>query len=115
MERLFWPPRIERYEELIGAEAVERIMLKAKRLADLRVINISSTFYGGVVAEMLSSLTLAERAIGLKADWRLIQGSPDFFSVTKKLHNALQGAEINFSELILFRRARTRPEVHDAA
>ena len=99
MERLFWPPRIERYEELIGAEAVERIMLKAKRLADLRVINISSTFYGGGVAEMLSSLTLAQRAIGLKADWRLIQGSPDFFSVTKKLHNALQGAEINFSEL----------------
>lgn len=99
MENLFWPPRIERYEDLIGAEAVERIMLKAKRLADLRVINISSTFYGGGVAEMLSSLTLAERAIGLKADWRLIQGSPDFFSVTKKLHNALQGAEINFSEL----------------
>jgi len=99
LENLFWPPRIERYEDLIGAEAVERIMLKAKRLADLRVINISSTFYGGGVAEMLSSLTLAERAIGLKADWRLIQGSPDFFSVTKKLHNALQGAEINFSEL----------------
>lgn len=40
LERLFWPLRIERYEDLIGAEAVERIMLKAKRLTDLRVINI---------------------------------------------------------------------------
>jgi trehalose synthase len=99
MERLFWPPRIERYEALIGGETVERIMLKAKRLADLRVIHVSSTFYGGGVAEMLSSLTLAQRAVGLKSDWRLIQGSPDFFSVTKKLHNALQGAPMNLSGL----------------
>ena len=99
MEKAFWPLRIEQYEPLIGAEAVERIMLKAKRLNDLRVVNISSTFYGGGVAEILSSLTLAQRAIGIRADWRLIQGSPDFFSVTKKLHNALQGAAIELTDL----------------
>ncbi|MGD2020045.1 MAG: glycosyltransferase [Thiohalocapsa sp.] len=99
MEKMFWPLRLEQYEPLIGAEAVERIMLKAKRLNDLRVVNISSTFYGGGVAEILSSLTLAQRAIGIRADWRLIQGSPDFFSVTKKLHNALQGADIDLTEL----------------
>jgi trehalose synthase len=99
MEKFFYPLRIEQYEELIGSEAIERIMLKAKRLHDLRVINISSTFYGGGVAEILSSLTLAQRAIGIRADWRLIQGSPDFFSVTKKLHNALQGGEIDLTEM----------------
>jgi trehalose synthase len=42
---------------------------------------------------------LAQRAIGIRADWRLIQGSPDFFSVTKKLHNALQGADIDLTDL----------------
>jgi trehalose synthase len=99
MEKFFYPLRIEQYEDLIGAQAVERIMLKAKRLHDLRVVNISSTFYGGGVAEILSSLTLAQRAIGIRADWRLIQGSPDFFSVTKKLHNALQGGEIDLTEM----------------
>jgi trehalose synthase len=99
MEKLFWPHNIEQYEALIGAPAVERIMLKAKRLHDLRVVNISSTFYGGGVAEILSSLTLVQRAIGVRADWRLIQGSPDFFSVTKKLHNALQGGTIELTEL----------------
>jgi trehalose synthase len=99
MEKFFWPLRIEQYEDLIGAAAVERIMLKAKRLHDLRVVNISSTFYGGGVAEILSSLTLAQRAIGIRADWRLIQGSPDFFSVTKKLHNALQGGDIDLTDL----------------
>ncbi|MGA8005059.1 MAG: glycosyltransferase, partial [Burkholderiales bacterium] len=99
MEKFFYPLRIEQYEDLIGAEAIERIMLKAKRLHDLRVVNVSSTFYGGGVAEILSSLTLAQSAIGIRADWRLIQGSPDFFSVTKKLHNALQGGEIDLTEL----------------
>lgn len=99
MEKCFRPLRMEQYEALIGAEAVERIMRKADRLRDLRAINVSSTFYGGGVAEILSSLTLVQRAIGIRADWRLIQGSPDFFSVTKKLHNALQGGDINLSEL----------------
>jgi trehalose synthase len=51
------------------------------------------------VAELLSSETLLARNLGLNADWRLIQGSPDFFNVTKKLHNALQGAEINLTDL----------------
>jgi trehalose synthase len=99
MEKFFYPLRIEQYEELVGAEAIERIMLKARRLHGLRVVNISSTFYGGGVAEILSSLTLAQRAIGIRADWRLIQGSPDFFSVTKKLHNALQGGGIDLTEM----------------
>lgn len=90
---------IDDYRPLVGDEAVARIVRKAKRLRDLRVVNISSTFYGGGVAEMLSSSTLLERNLGLRADWRLIQGNPDFFNVTKKLHNALQGADINLTEL----------------
>jgi trehalose synthase len=92
------PLRIEQYEELVGTDTVARIVEKARRLSGLRVVNISSTFYGGGVAEILSSLTLVQRSLGIRADWRLIQGSPDFFSVTKKLHNALQGADINLSE-----------------
>ena len=36
---------------------------------------------------------------GIKTGWRVIQGAPDFFSVTKKMHNALQGEEINLSDL----------------
>ncbi len=99
MDKLKWPVRIEEYERLIGSESTDRIVRKANRLHGLRVINVSSTFYGGGVAEILSSLTLLQRSLGIRADWRLIQGSPDFFSVTKKLHNALQGAEINMTAL----------------
>ncbi|RJP16217.1 MAG: glycosyltransferase [Candidatus Abyssobacteria bacterium SURF_5] len=88
---------IQDYEPLIGGKAVERIMKKAKPLHDLHVANINSTYYGGGVAEMLSSLTLLMNSVGIKTGWRIIQGSPDFFSITKKFHNALQGGEINLS------------------
>ena len=76
MKRYSWHVNIEDYAPLIGDEALERILHKAHRLRDLRVLHLSSTFYGGGVAEMLSSVTLLARSLGIKADWRLIQGSP---------------------------------------
>jgi trehalose synthase len=91
-------PRLEDYEPHIGAKALDRILAKAERLSDLHVVNINSTYYGGGVAEMLSPLTLLMNAAGIKTGWRTVQGRPDFFSVTKKIHNALQGARINLTE-----------------
>jgi hypothetical protein len=45
------------------------------------------------VAETICSLTLLMNSLGLRTEWRVIQGTPDFFSITKKMHNALQGGE----------------------
>jgi trehalose synthase len=92
-------PRIEDYEPLIGSEGVERIGRKAEGFRALRVVNFNSTYYGGGVAEMLSSLTLLLNSLGLHSEWRVIQGTPDFFSITKKMHNALQGGEIDLSSI----------------
>jgi trehalose synthase len=89
---------IEDYEPLVGAQTVARIKKKAKSLQDLHVANVNSTYYGGGVAELLTSLTLLMNSVGIKTGWRVIQGAPDFFSITKKMHNALQGGEINLSE-----------------
>jgi len=91
--------RVEDYEALIGPEAVDRILEKARQLADLHVVNINSTYYGGGVAQILSSITLLMNAAGIPTGWRAIQGRPEFFSVTKKIHNALHGADINLTEL----------------
>ena len=90
---------IEDYQPLIGAEAVERIRDKAEALRGTHLVHVNSTFYGGGVAEILSSLTLLMNSVGLKAGWRVIQGRPDFFSITKKMHNALQGSTINLTDL----------------
>jgi len=90
--------RIEDYEQFIGAEAVDRIQKKAEQLRDLHIVHVNSTYYGGGVAELLSSLTLLLNGLGIKTGWRVIQGAPDFFSITKRIHNALQGEKINLSD-----------------
>ena len=90
---------IEDYEALVGAEVVQRIRDKAAKLKGLRVANFNSTYYGGGVAEIISSLTLLMNSLGLRTEWRVIQGTADFFSITKKMQNALQGGEIDLSRI----------------
>jgi trehalose synthase len=90
---------VEDYEQFVGPEVVERVKEKARSLEGLCVAHVNSTYYGGGVAEMLAPLTLLMNSLGIRTEWRVIQGSPDFFSITKKMHNALQGGEINLSDL----------------
>jgi trehalose synthase len=90
---------VEDYEPLVGGETTERLLKKVEALRDLHLVNVNSTYYGGGVAEILSSLTLLMNASGIKTGWRVIEGRPDFFSVTKKMHNALQGGEIDLTDL----------------
>jgi len=91
--------QIEDYEALVGPEVVQRIRDKTAKLKGLRVANFNSTYYGGGVAETISSLTLLMNSLGLRSEWRVIQGTADFFSITKKMHNALQGGEIDLSKI----------------
>jgi len=88
---------VEDYEQFIGSEAVVRILDKVEKLKDMHIVNVNSTYYGGGVADILGGLTLLMNGSGLKVGWRVIQGSPDFFATTKKMHNALQGDDINLT------------------
>ncbi len=93
---------IDQYEQHVGAEAVDRIRRKAKDLFGERVAHVNSTYYGGGVAEILDPLSLLMNDLDIPTEWLLIQGEPDFFANTKKMHNALQGGEIQFTELKTF-------------
>lgn len=99
LTRSFKLTSVEDYEPLIGSKSVERLLKKVEALRDLHIVNVNSTYYGGGVAEILSSLTLLMNASGIKTGWRVIEGRPDFFSITKKMHNALQGGDIKLTDL----------------
>ena len=75
------------YREIVGDEIIANIYKKARPLYGKRVIHINSTFYGGGVAEMLSSIVPLMNDVGLDAGWRIIRGAPEFFLITKKFHN----------------------------
>ena len=90
--------RVEDYKPLIGEETVKRIREKARKVQGLHIANVNSTYYGGGVSQLLSSLTLLMNSLGIKTGWRVIHGPPDFFSITKRIHNALQGGGINLTD-----------------
>jgi len=90
---------IDDYEKFIGAQTIDRIRKKALPLQDYHITNVNSTYYGGGVAEILLSMTLLMNSLGILTGWRAITGRPDFFNVTKKMHNALQSKRVPFSKL----------------
>lgn len=89
---------LQDYSEFLDNQTIDRIWEKAKNLQGRHVANINSTLYGGGVAEILTSLTILMNGLGIETGWRVIQGEPDFFLTTKKMHNALQGDKINLTE-----------------
>ncbi len=90
---------INQYRQFVGNETIDRILQKAEPLKGKKLIHVNSTYSGGGVAELLSSLVLLMNGVGIRTDWRLLFGSGDFFSLTKKFHNALQGHSIHLTEL----------------
>ena len=79
------------YWTTAGLESVERPRELAEPLKGARVLHLNATPYGGGVAEILRSEVPLLRDLGLAADWKIITGDTTFFSVTKTMHNALQG------------------------
>ena len=80
------------YESSAGGELLAQLRDLAAPLKGARVLHLNATPYGGGVAEILRSEIPLLRDLGLVADWKLITGDDAFFSVTKAMHNGLQGA-----------------------
>jgi len=89
--------RLEDFRTIVPDETLADIYGKARGLYGKHIIHINSTYQGGGVAEILHSLVLLMNDVGIDTGWRILHGSPDFFNVTKKFHNALQGADLNLS------------------
>ncbi|MDQ3365862.1 MAG: glycosyltransferase [Myxococcota bacterium] len=71
---------------------MERIASLRGRLSGRVVWNVSSTANGGGVAEMVRSLLAYARGAGVDARWVVIEGAPEFFRITKRLHNGIHGS-----------------------
>ncbi|MBI4269362.1 MAG: glycosyltransferase [Candidatus Rokubacteria bacterium] len=89
---------VENYRALVGDQLVDEIETLGHDLKDVRIAHVNSTAFGGGVAELLARHLPVLKALGVAAEWRLIHGEPEFFTVTKAFHNALQGAHYSLGE-----------------
>ena len=82
---------IKGYRSLMSDEVYEELTSLATSLRGVKICHVNSTAAGGGVAELLARYIPMLQALGVRADWRLIHGEPEFFAITKAFHNALQG------------------------
>lgn len=85
---------LDRYEEVVGHQEVQRLYRLAERLAGVRIVHVNSTRSGGGVAEILGWMTPLMQELGIDARWEIVEGNADFYRVTKSFHNGLQGLPV---------------------
>jgi trehalose synthase len=80
---------------VIGSQRLERLLAGAAafrgRAAGRTVWNINSTAVGGGVAEMLQVLCGYVQDLEIDIRWMTVGGDPEFFALTKRLHNRIHG------------------------
>jgi trehalose synthase len=79
------------YTHLAGRPLIQEIRELAEELEGLKVLHLSATAFGGGVAEILYTLVPLMNDVGIDAQWQVMLGREEFYNVTKRLHNALQG------------------------
>ena len=89
---------IEQYAEVVGDRIIVDLIKTARQLKCPNILNINSTFLGGGVMEILTSLLPISNKFGLNAEWRVLHGTPPFYDISKKIHNGLQGENIEFTQ-----------------
>jgi trehalose synthase len=103
----------ERFRALLGEryEEIDEAIDESRRLLHGRVVwHVNSTARGGGVAELLQSLLAYARGAGVDVRWMTISGNPDFFRVTKRVHNHLHESEGDGGPL-----GPAEREIYDAA
>lgn len=85
------PRSLADYGGLLDPAVAAEVQALADPLRGLRVVHINATPTGGGVAEILHSLIPLTRSVGVDAAWYVLPPDEAFFSITKHLHNWLQG------------------------
>jgi trehalose synthase len=86
------------YTHLAGRPLIQEIRDLVEDLNGLRVLHLSATAFGGGVSEILYALIPLMNDVGIDAQWQVMLGREEFYNVTKRLHNALQGNPDSLTE-----------------
>jgi len=85
---------LDAYKAVVGTGEIRDIRRLAGFLRGRRVVHLNSTKAGGGVAEILSRLLPLFQEVGVDVCWEVLDGNPEFFEVTKSIHNALHGEHV---------------------
>ena len=92
------------YRRFMEQETAFELDFLVDKLKGKKIAMINATAYGGGVAEKLHSLVPLMQDMGVDIDWWTILGNEEFYNVTKRFHNCLQGqeGELSGSEMEIY-------------
>lgn len=97
-EQSFHAQPLSSYDSWFGRRASNRLEALAATISGRRVYEINSTATGGGVVELLRSQLPLMRGLNIDAHWLVLPPDERFFTITKQLHNALQGGRDSLPE-----------------
>ena len=90
--------QVKDYADIVGNSVIEELFTIGDRAHSLAIQHVNSTAVGGGVAEILTRLVPMMNELGVQARWDVIKGGERFYSITKKMHNALHGVHESFTD-----------------
>ncbi len=73
--------KLSHYLKFVSDSKISEIYKKGTKLSNHHLLHISSTYYGGGIAENLRNIVPVLNEIGIDIGWRSVVGTPDFFRV----------------------------------
>ncbi len=102
-----WEKYEKEYRMFLGEEKWSQLLRELENFADemrrngkKKIVIVNATFFGGGVAEMVPGIYKFLRMFGIDVEWQIIHPSNpyQFYAVTKKMHNIIQGQEADFTD-----------------
>ncbi len=89
---------LDDYRDIAPKGTVDFLCRLSDQVAGQSFLHVSAGRYGGGMAEVLRRLVPMMNALGVDARWEVIAGDQEFFQVTKRLSDGLQGQDDHLTE-----------------
>ncbi|BFU93363.1 MAG: Trehalose synthase [Nitrospira sp.] len=91
-------PGLDEYRDIAPKGTVDFLRRLSDQVAGRSFLHVSAGRYGGGMAEVLRRLVPMMNTLGVDARWEVLAGDQEFFQITKRLTNALQGQDEHLTE-----------------
>ena len=89
---------LDEYRDHAPKGTVEFLYRLSDQVAGRSFLHVSAGRYGGGMAEILRRLVPMMNGLGVDTRWEVLAGDQEFFQITRRLANALQGQDDHLTE-----------------
>ncbi|MBI2862218.1 MAG: glycosyltransferase [Chloroflexi bacterium] len=89
--------KLDEHRPIVGDALVDEVRQLAGSLRGARILHLSITSFGTVVAETIGSLVPLMADLGLRAEWQVIRSTQEFQHVYQAMYRGLGGAPVEWT------------------